>query len=180
MKTREQKQKDLDALAEQFQAASAGMLIGFNKLTVAKDQELRRSLRDAGASYTVVKNTLARKAAAGTPFEGAAEHFKGVTALALAEGDPVQLSKAISKFVKDNPEVFSFKAGVVEGRVVALRDVEALATLPSKEVLISRIMFLINAQAQRLATVVSAVPRNLAVVFGQVAEQKGEGGGEAA
>lgn len=177
MKTREQKQKDLDALAEQFQAASAGMLIGFNKLTVAKDQELRRSLRDAGASYTVVKNTLARKAAAGTPFEGASEHFKGVTALALAEGDPVQLSKAISKFVKDNPEVFSFKAGVVEGRVVALRDVEALATLPSKEVLISRIMFLINAQAQRLATVVSAVPRNLAVVFGQVAEQKG--GGEA-
>jgi large subunit ribosomal protein L10 len=173
MKSREQKQRDLDALAEQFQAASAGMLIGFNKLTVAKDQELRRSLRDAGASYTVVKNTLARKAAAGTPFEGATEHFKGVTALALAGGDPVQLSKAISKFVKDNPEVFSFKAGVVEGRVVALRDVEALATLPSKEVLISRIMFLINAQAQRLATVVSAVPRNLAVVVRQAAEQKG-------
>jgi large subunit ribosomal protein L10 len=177
MKTREQKQKDLDALAEQFQAASVGMLIGFNKLTVAKDQELRRQLSEAGAKYTVVKNTLARKAAAGTPFEGASEHFKGVTALALAGGDPVQLSKAISKFAKDNPDVFTFKAGVVEGRVVALRDVEALATLPSKEVLISRIMFLINAQAQRLATVVSAVPRNLAVVFGQVAEQKG--GGEA-
>lgn len=172
MKTREQKQKDLEALAQQFQAASAGMLVGFTKLTVAKDQELRRRLAEAGASYSVVKNTLARKAAAGTPFEGAAEHFKGVTALALAEGDPVLLSKAISKFVKDNPEVFSFKAGVVEGRVVALKDVEALATLPSKEVLISRIMFLINAQAQRLATVISAVPRNLAVVVGQVAEQK--------
>lgn len=177
MKTREQKQKDLEALAQQFQAASAGMLVGFKKLTVAKDQELRRRLAEAGATYSVVKNTLARKAAAGTPFEGATEHFKGVTALALAEGDPVQLSKAISKFVKDNPEVFSFKAGVVEGRVVALRDVEALATLPSKEVLISRIMFLINAQAQRLATVISAVPRNLAVVVKQAAEQKG--GGEA-
>ena len=177
MKTREQKQKDLDALAEQFQAASAGMLIGFNKLTVAKDQELRRSLRDAGARYTVVKNTLARKAAAGTPFEGATEHFKGVTALALAEGDPVQLSKAITKFAKDNPEVFSFKAGVVEGRVVALSDVEALATLPPKEVMISKIMFLINAQAQRLVTVISAVPRNLAIVVKQIGEQKG---GEAA
>ena len=174
MKTREQKQKNLEALAQQFQAASAGMLVGFTKLTVAKDQELRRRLSEAGASYSVVKNTLARKAAEGTPFEGAAEHFKGVTALALAEGDPVELSKAISKFVKDNPEVFSFKAGVVDGRVVALRDVEALATLPSKEVMISRIMFLINAQAQRLATVISAVPRNLAVVVGQVAEQKGE------
>jgi large subunit ribosomal protein L10 len=178
MKTREQKQKNLEALAQQFQAASAGMLVGFTKLTVAKDQELRRRLAEAGASYSVVKNTLARKAAEGTPFEGAAEHFKGVTALALAEGDPVQLSKAITKFAKDNPEVFSFKAGVVEGRVVALKDVEALATLPSKEVLISRVMFLINAQAQRLATVISAVPRNLAVVVGQVAEQKG--GGEAA
>lgn len=177
MKTREQKQKNLEALAQQFQAASAGMLVGFTKLTVAKDQELRRRLAEAGASYSVVKNTLARKAAEGTPFEGAAEHFKGVTALALAEGDPVLLSKAISKFVKDNPEVFTFKAGVVEGRVVALRDVEALATLPSKEVMISKIMYLINAQAQRLATVVGAVPRNLAVVFGQVAEQKG--GGEA-
>ncbi|MDT5272071.1 MAG: large subunit ribosomal protein [Acidobacteriota bacterium] len=178
MKTREQKQKNLEALAQQFQAASAGMLVGFTKLTVAKDQELRRRLAEAGASYSVVKNTLARKAAEGTPFEGASEHFKGVTALALAEGDPVQLSKAITKFAKDNPEVFKFKAGVVEGRVVALKDVEALATLPSKEVLISRIMFLINAQAQRLATVISAVPRNLAVVVGQVAEQKG--GGEAA
>lgn len=178
MKTREQKQKDLEALTEQFKTASTGMLIGFKKLTVAKDQELRRSLREAGATYQVVKNTLARKAADGTPFAQAEEHFKGVTALALAEGDPVQLSKAISKFVKDNPDVFSFKAGVVQGRVVALRDVEAIATLPSKEELIAKIMFLINAQAQRLATVINAVPRNLAVVVGQVAEQKG--GGEAA
>ena len=178
MKTREQKQKNLEALAQQFQAASAGMLVGFTKLTVAKDQELRRRLAEAGASYSVVKNTLARKAVEGTPFAAASEHFKGVTALALAGGDPVQLSKAISKFAKDNPEVFSFKAGVVEGRVVALKDVEALATLPPKEVMISKIMFLINAQAQRLATVISAVPRNLAVVVGQVAEQKG--GGEAA
>ena len=173
MKTREQKQRDLDALAEQFQAASAGMLVGFKNLTVAKDQELRRQLREAGAQYAVVKNTIARKAAVGTPFEAAAEHFKGVTALALAAGDPVQLSKAISKFVRDNPDVFSFKAGVVEGRVIALPDVEAIATLPSKEELISKVMFLINAQAQRLATVISAVPRNLAVVVRQAGEQKG-------
>ena len=172
MKTREQKQRDLEALARQFQTATTGMLIGFKKLTVAKDQELRRQLRDAGARYSVVKNTLARKAAEGTPFAQAADHFKGVTALALAEGDPVQLSKAISKFVKDNPDVFTFKAGVVEGRVIALRDVEAIATLPSKEELISKVMFLLNAQAQRLATVLSAVPRNLAIVVKQIGEQK--------
>ena len=173
MKTREQKQRDLEALARQFQTATTGMLIGFKKLTVAKDQELRRQLRDAGARYSVVKNTLARKAAEGTPFAQAADHFKGVTALALAEGDPVQLSKAISKFARENPEVFTFKAGVVEGRVVALRDVEAIATLPSKEELISKIMFLINVQAQRLATVIGAVPRNLAVVVRQAGEMKG-------
>ncbi len=133
MKTREQKQQDLEALTGQFQAATAGMLVGFKKLTVAKDQELRRQLRDAGASYTVVKNTLARKAAEGTPFEQAVEHFKGVTAIALSEGnDPVGLSKAISKFAKDNPEVFTFKAGIVEGKVVAIRDVEAIATLAAE------------------------------------------------
>jgi large subunit ribosomal protein L10 len=179
MKTREQKQKDLEALTEQFQQASAGMLVGFKNLTVAKDQELRRQLREAGAQYSVVKNTLARKAAVGTPFEAASEYFKGVTALALAEGDPVQLSKAITKFAKDNPEVFSFKAGVVEGRIVALRDVEAIATLPSKEELIAKVLFLVNAQAQRLVTVISAVPRNLAIVVKQIGEQKG-GGEEAA
>ena len=174
MKTREQKQKDLNALTEQFRKAQAAMFVGFQKLTVAKDQELRRQLREAGISYEVVKNTLARKAAEGTPFEQAAEHFKGVTAVALSDGDPVNLSKAISKFTKANPDIFKFKVGVVEGKVVALRDVEAIASLPSKEELISKIMFLINAQAQRLVTVISAVPRNLAIVVKQIGEQKGE------
>jgi large subunit ribosomal protein L10 len=177
MKTREQKQRDLEALAQQFQEATAAMFIGFNKLTVAKDQQLRNTLRDAGATYSVVKNTLARKAAEGTPYAQAAEHFKGVTAAAFA-ADPVTLSKAVSKFARENPDVFTFKAGVVEGRVVALRDVEAIASLPPKEELISKIMFLINCQAQRLVTVISAVPRNLAIVVKQIGEQKG--GGEAA
>lgn len=178
MKTREQKQRDLEALAQQFQMATAAVLVSFKKLSVAKDQELRRRLREAGASYSVVKNTLARKAAAGTPYEQAAEHFKGVTGLVTSTDDPVSLSKAVSKFAKENPEVFSFKVGVVQGKVVELKDVEALATMPPKEELIAKIMFLINAQAQRLATVISAVPRNLAVVVRQAAETKG--GGEAA
>jgi large subunit ribosomal protein L10 len=179
MKTKAQKQQDLNALTEQFQKATAAMLVGFNKLTVAKDQELRNQLREAGVSYGVVKNTLARKASEGTPFEQAAEHFKGVTALAMSEGDPVGLSKAISKFTKANPDVFSFKVGIVEGRVVTIGDVEAIASTPPKEVLISKIMFLINCQAQRLVTVISAVPRNLAIVVKQIGDQKG-GGEEAA
>ena len=172
MKTKQQKQKDLEALAEQFKNAQAAMLVGFQKMTVAKDQELRSQLREAGVSYSVVKNTLARLAAAGTPLEPASDQFKGVTAVALSGGDPVGLSKAIAKFTKANPDIFSFKVGIVEGKVVALKDVEAIASLPSREELISKIMFLVNCQAQRLVTVTNAVARNLAIVMEQVRAQK--------
>jgi large subunit ribosomal protein L10 len=172
MKTKAQKQKDLEALAEHFRNAKAAMLVGFQGMTVAKDQELRNQLREAGVSYEVVKNTLARKAAEGTALEPAKDEFKGVTAVALSVEDPVNLSKAISKFTKANPDIFKFKVGIVEGKVVALRDVEAIASLPSRDELISKIMFLVNSQAQRLATVTSAVARNLAIVIDQVRAQK--------
>src|SRR6185295_16330985 len=172
MKSKAQKQKDLEALTQQFQEAKTAMVVGFQRMTVAKDQELRNQLREAGASYSVVKNTLARKAAEGTVLEAASEQFKGVTAVALGGGDPVTMSKTISKFSKANPDVFTFKVGIVEGKVVALQDVEAIASLPSKEELISKLLFLINCQAQRLVTVISAVPRNLAVVVKQIGEQK--------
>jgi large subunit ribosomal protein L10 len=172
MKTRKQKQENLDALAEQFKNAQAAMLVSFKNMTVAKDQELRRQLREAGVTYSVVKNTLARKAAAGTPLEPLADEFKGVTGVALSTTDPVGLSKAISKFTKANAEIFSFKVGLVEGKVLELKQVEAIANLPSREDLISKMLFLINAQAQRLVTVIQAVPRNLAVVMDQVRAQK--------
>ncbi len=172
MKTKARKQEDLEQLTEAFKNAKAAMVVGFRKMTVAKDQELRNQLREAGVSYEVVKNTLARRASEGTVLEPASEHFKGVTAVALSNGDPVGLSKAISKFAKANPDIFTFKAGIVEGKVVALNEVEAIASLPSKEELISKIMFLINCQAQRLVTVISAVPRNLAIVVKQIGEQK--------
>jgi large subunit ribosomal protein L10 len=174
MKTRERKQEDLNALTEQMQNSKSVMIVSFKKLTVTKDQEFRNQLRNAGAKYQVVKNTIARRAVAGTPFEPAAEHFKGVSAIAWTENDPVVLSKTVSKFVKDNGDIYSFKAGVVEGRVVDLSQVTAIASLPSKEELISKLMFVINAQAQRLATVINAVPRNLAIVVKQIGEQKGE------
>lgn len=172
MKNRAQKQKDLEALAEQFKNADAAMLVSFKKMTVAKDQELRHQLREAGITYSVVKNTLARKAAQGTPLEPMTDHFKGVTAVALSSTDPVGLSKAIAKFTKANAEIFSFKAGLVEGKVVELKELEAIASLPSREELLSKVLFLINCQAQRLVTVLNAVPRNLAVVMDQVRAQK--------
>ena len=172
MKTRERKQEDLNALAEQLNNSKSAMVVSFNKLTVNKDQEFRNKLREAGANYQVVKNTIARLAVKGTPYEGANEFFKGVTGIAWTENDPVVLSKAVSKFVKDNADIYSFKAGVVEGRVVDLKQVEQIASLPSKEELISKIMFLINAQAQRIVTVINAVPRDLAIVIKQIGEKK--------
>jgi len=172
MKTRERKQEDLNAITERLNNSKSAMIVGFNKLTVNKDQEFRNHLRDAGAQFQVVKNTLARIAVKGTPYEEASEHFKGVTGIAWTENDAVVLSKAVSKFVKANADIYTFKAGIVEGRVVNLKQVEAIASLPSKEELISKLMFVINAQAQRIVTVINAVPRNLAVVIKLIGEGK--------
>ncbi len=172
MKTRKIKQDDLNALTERFQNSNTALVIGFNKLTVAKDQELRNQLRNIGAKYQVVKNTIASKAVEGTDFEGATKYFKGMTGVAFHESDPVALSKTLTKFVKDNGEIYSFKVGVVEGKVVDIKGIQEIASLPSREELISKIMFLINCQAQRLVTVINAVPRNLAIVVKQIGDQK--------
>ena len=136
-----------------------------------QDFALRKSVRGAGARYRVVKNTLAERAAKGTPVEEALKNLTGVTSIAFTEGDPVALAKALAKYVKDNPE-FSFRAGVVEGRLVSQREIEALATLPSKEELYSKLLFLMQAPAQRLATVVNAIGRDVAVVLNQGVEKK--------
>lgn len=174
MKSKEQKQKDLNALTENLNNSKSAMVVSFNKVTVGKDQEFRHQLREAGASYQIVKNTIARLAVKGTPYENAGEHFKGVTAIAWTESDPVILSKTVSKFIKDNADLYTFKAGVVDGRVVDLKQVQEIAALPSKEELISKLLFVINAQAQRIVTVINAVPRNLAVVIKQIGDKAPE------
>jgi large subunit ribosomal protein L10 len=174
MKTRERKQEDLNALTEQLGNSKSAMIVSFNKLTVNKDQEFRNQLRAAGAKYQVVKNTIARLAVQGTQYEGASEHFKGVTGIAWTEDDAVVLSKTISKLIKDNSDFFTFKAGIVDGRVVNQKQVEAIASLPSKEELISQLLYVINAQAQRIVTVINAVPRDLAVVIKQIGDKKPE------
>src|SRR3982750_3346861 len=132
MKTRETKQKDLVALTESLQNAKSAMVVSFSKLTVNKDIEFRNSLRAVGAKYEVVKNTLARIAVKETQFEQATGSFKGVTAIAWTEDDPVVLSKAVSKFMKDNAEIYTFKSGVVEGKLVDFTQVQSIASLPSK------------------------------------------------
>lgn len=171
MKTRTQKKQDLEILQEDFQKSTNAVLVGFQGIKVADDERLRRELRQANLTYRVVKNTLAIRASEGTPMAQLKDNFTGATAVAISPDDPVALAKVVSKWAKESP-VFKLKAGIVEGKVINVADVEALATMPSKEELISKIMFLINSSAQRLAVVTAGVARNLTVVIDQVRAQK--------
>jgi large subunit ribosomal protein L10 len=166
MKERKKKQQELDALHKAFSEAKNVFVTGFDKLTVAQDFELRKTVRGAGGAYEVVKNTIAEKASAGTPAESVVTGLKGMSAVAYTTGDPVALAKALTAYAKSNP-TFVFKAGLVEGRAIDLNAIQDLANMPPKEEIYARLLYLINAPAQRLATVLNAVGRNLAVVVDQ-------------
>ena len=173
--TKARKIEQVAELAKEFQSANHAIVGTFAKMTVEKDFELRKAVRGAGARYRVVKNTLAERAAHGTSVAEALKGLAGVTSIAYTSGDPVALAKALSKYAKDNPE-YSFKAGIVEGRVIAIKDIDALANMPSKEEIYSKLLFLMSAPAQRLVTAMNAVGRNLAVVVNQGVEQNKFGG----
>jgi large subunit ribosomal protein L10 len=165
------KMEQAEKLGKELSNVSNAVVATYSKLTVAQDYELRKALRGAGAKYQVVKNTLAERAAKGTKVEGALKDLVGVTSIAYTTGDPVAMAKALTKYAKDTPE-FTFKVGVVEGKVISIKEIEALATMPSKEELMAKLLFLINAPAQRLVTAMNAVGRNLAVVIDQGVQEK--------
>ena len=170
--SRAKKSEQVEKLSENLKNVSSVIVTTYSKMTVAQDYELRKTLRSTGAKYQVVKNTLAQRAAKGTKLESVLKDLAGVTSIAYTEGDPIALAKALSKYAKDNPE-FTFKAGLVEGRAISIKEIETLATMPSKEEIMAKLLFLINAPAQRLVTAMNAVGRNLAVVVNQgVKEQK--------
>ncbi len=177
--SRAKKIEQVEALASDLKNVNNLVVGTFAKLTVAQDFELRKAVRGAGAKYRVLKNTLAERAAKGTSVEEALKQLEGVTSIAYTSGDPVALAKALSKYAKDNPE-FAFKTGVVEGRVISIREIESLATMPAKGEIYSKLLFLINAPAQRLVTVMNAVGRDLAIVVNQAVEQKKFSGAEEA
>jgi large subunit ribosomal protein L10 len=168
--TRAKKIEQVEKLGKELQNVSSLIVTTYSKLTVAQDYELRKTLRSSGGKYVVVKNTLAERAAKGTKVEEVLKNLSGVTSIAYTSGDPVALAKALSKYAKDNPE-FSFKSGVVEGRVISINQIQALATMPSKEEIYSKLLFLMNAPAQRLVTVMNAVGRDIAVVINQGVEK---------
>jgi large subunit ribosomal protein L10 len=159
MKKRSEKQADLDTLKTELAKVSTLILTTFQGITVDNDTKLRRAVQAAGGRYKVVKNTLAERASAGTAAEGVLKDLKGTNSIAFTYNDPVALAKALT--------AFQFKAGVVEGRVISIAEIQSLANLPSKEELISKVMFLLNAPAQRLAVTLNALPRNLAVTVSE-------------
>jgi large subunit ribosomal protein L10 len=169
--TKAKKAEQVEKLSADLKNVSNAVVATYSKLTVAQDYELRKTLRGVGAKYKVVKNTLAERAAKGTKVEDALKNLAGVTSIAYTTGDPVAMAKALTKYAKDTPE-FTFKIGVVEGKVISIKEIEALATMPSKDELMSKLLFLINAPAQRLVTAMNAVGRNLAVVLDQGVQQK--------
>jgi large subunit ribosomal protein L10 len=166
MKKKNEKQQDLDQLKTDLAKVSTVILTTFQGITVEDDTKLRRAVQAAGGKYQVVKNTLAELAGNGTPVGGVLKDLKGTNSIAYTNTDPVALAKALTKVAKDVP-AFKFKSGIVEGKVISIAEIQQLANMPSKEELISKIMFLLNAPAQRLAVVINAVPRNAAVVVNE-------------
>jgi large subunit ribosomal protein L10 len=165
------KTEKVKLLAGELEGSTTAIIGTFSKLTVAKDYELRKVIREAGGKYRVVKNKLAAVSAKGTAVEEALKGLKGVNSVAFTAGDPVALAKVFAKWAGDNAE-FQFKLGIVDGKLLGVDDVKALATMPGKEELFSKLLFLINSPAQRLATVINATGRDLAVVLGQGVEKE--------
>jgi large subunit ribosomal protein L10 len=170
MKDKDQKKKDLEDLRKALEQNKNIFVTSYEKLRVSQDFALRKTVRDAGGNYRVVKNNLASKAAEGTPANELLSDLKGMTSLAFTSNDPIALAKALTKYAKDNA-AFTFKAGMVEGRVIDVKAISDLAAMPPKEEIYAKLLFLVNATATRLVTAMNGVGRNLAVVLDQAGKQ---------
>jgi large subunit ribosomal protein L10 len=153
--SRQRKAEKVEFLAKELESSTSAIIGTFAKLTVAQDFELRKTVRAAGGRYRVLKNRLAERASKGTHIEAALKGLKGVSSVAYTSGDPVALAKALAGWVAENAE-YTFKLGIVDGEVLNVEEVKALATMPGREELFSKLLFLINSPAQRLATVINA------------------------
>ena len=166
MKDKNEKKKDFENLKKTIEENKNIFVTGYEKLTVKQDFELRKTIRGAGGDYQVVKNNIAEKASEGTPAQDLLSDLKGMTSLAYTSKDPVALAKALTKYAKENA-AFTFKSGMVEGRVIDIGAINELAAMPPKEEIYAKLLFLINATATRLVTSINGVGRNLAVVLDQ-------------
>lgn len=168
--TRAKKTEQVERLAAELSGSTTAIVGTFEKLTVSQDFALRTVVRNAGGKYRVVKNKLAARAAQGTAVEAALQGLKGVSSVAYSSGDPVALAKALSGWVKENAE-FTFKLAIVDGKVLSVQEIQQLATMPGREEIYAKLLFLISSPAQRLVTVLNAAGRDVAVVLNQAVQQ---------
>lgn len=171
MLTKEQKKHAVNELSESVGQASNAFLIDYQGISVPQVTELRKQVRDTNSQYLVVKNRLALIAIKDTPIGGLSDQFAGMTAVAYNSEDPVALAKALTKFAKDEPAV-KFKGALIEGQVVPVEQIDAIAALPSREELIAKLLYLLQSPIQGLVNVLNANIRNLAVVLDQIAKQR--------
>jgi large subunit ribosomal protein L10 len=164
---RQEKQQTISSLGEQFQSISSAFLINYRGLKVVDATELRRKIRGIDGKYIVVKNTLALRASKDSKLEPLAPFFEGPTAVAYHPSDVVGLAKLLIEVSKTNPNI-SVKAALLEGKLVPAADIQAIASMPSREVMIGKLLFLLMAPLQRFATVLKAPLRDLGLVLKQV------------
>jgi len=176
---REDKAAAISELGEGIGKATNAFVIAFKGITVPQVTELRRQVRDTDSTYVVVKNTLALIAVKDSPLTALKDQFSGPTAVAYNRTDAVALAKALTKFAKDVPAI-SFKGAMLNGQIVPADQIQNIANLPSREELIAKLLYVMQAPIRGLATVLQANIRNIAVVLSEIAKQKGGGAGEAA
>jgi large subunit ribosomal protein L10 len=162
-----EKQQTVESLGEQFRSIQSAFLINYRGMKVVDATEIRRKIREINGTYVVVKNTLATRAAKETKLEQLEPYFQGPTAVAFHPKDVVGLAKLLTEISKGNPS-FEFKAALVEGKVVPTSEIKTLAEMPSREVMLSKLAFLLKAPLQRLTMVLKAPVRNLGLVLKQV------------
>ena len=172
MVNRTEKRAAVETLAKDMEKLSGVFAVDFRGLKVEEATELRRKVREAGSKYRVVKNTLALRSLRGTPLESIGAHLSGMTGLAYTESDPVALAKVLNDFAKDVP-VLTFKGGMVSGKEVSAEQCKQLASLPGKDVLTAKLLYLLQAPIQNLLGVLQAPVRDLLLVL-KAAESKGK------
>lgn len=169
--TRAEKVTELQQLTAAFQGTDTAVLVDYRGVTVPQVTDLRQKIKATGSQYIVVKNTLAKRASAGTPFEALSTHFVGQTAVVFTGSDPVAMAKTLTTALKDLPSA-SIKAAVVQGQLVPAAAMTDLANMPSKPELYAKLLYVLNAPAQQLVTVLSAVSRDFVTVLNEAAKKK--------